>query len=53
MVPFAAAEKFHRLMETHGLSPEWRVYSIGHTVAPDEIRDISRWLGDVLIKVVR
>lgn len=51
MVPFAAAEKVHRLMASHGLPPEWRVYSIGHTVGPDEIRDISRWLGRALLNV--
>ena len=52
MVPFAIAEKIPRLMEAHGLSPEWRVYAIGHSVAPDEIRDIARWLGRVLMNAV-
>jgi phospholipase/carboxylesterase len=51
MVPFAAAEMVHRLMVSRGLSPEWRDYSIGHTVGPDEIRDISRWLGRALMNV--
>ena len=50
MVPFAAAAKTHRLMEAHGLSPEWRVYATGHSVVPDEIRDMARWLGRVLMK---
>jgi phospholipase/carboxylesterase len=49
MVPFTAAEKIPRLMAAHGLSPEWRVYATGHSVAPDEIRDIARWLGRVLM----
>ena len=53
MVPFAAAEKAHRLMEAHGLSAEWRVYATGHSLAPDEIRDIARWLGRVLMKQAR
>jgi phospholipase/carboxylesterase len=53
MVPFAAAEKVHRLMEARGLSPEWRVYATGHSVAADEIRDIARWLGQVLVKEAR
>ncbi|WP_372523238.1 alpha/beta hydrolase [Sulfuricaulis sp.] len=53
MVPFAAAEKVHRLMEVHGLAPEWRVYATGHSVAPDEIRDIARWLGRVLMNETR
>jgi phospholipase/carboxylesterase len=54
MVPFAAAEKVHRLMEAHGLAPEWRVYATGHSVAPDEIRDIARWLaGRLLMKQAR
>ena len=53
MVPFATAEKTHRLMEAHGLSPEWHVYATGHSVTPDEIRDIARWLGRVLMKDAR
>jgi phospholipase/carboxylesterase len=51
MVPFTAAEMTPRLMEAHGLSPEWRVYAVGHSVAPDEIRDIARWLERVLMSV--
>ena len=49
MVPFASAEKTERLMGARGLVPEWRVYAMGHSVIPDEIRDISRWLGRVLV----
>ncbi len=48
MVPFVSAEKTERLMTARGLAPEWRVYAMGHSVVPDEIRDISRWLGRVL-----
>lgn len=51
VVPFTAAEMAPRLMEAHGLSPEWRVYAVGHSVAPDEIRDIARWLERVLMSV--
>ncbi len=50
MVPFALAEKTERLMTARGLAPEWRVYVMGHSLVPDEIRDISRWLGRVLGK---
>ena len=53
MVPFASAEKTERLMEARGLSPEWRVYAMGHTLVPDEIRDMARWLRRVLMKEAR
>jgi phospholipase/carboxylesterase len=48
MVPFALGEQTRRLLEARGLSLEWHAYRMGHTVTPDEIRDIARWLGGVL-----
>lgn len=44
MIPFNLAQHAHNLMESRGLRLEWRTYAMGHTVAPDEIRDIARWL---------
>jgi phospholipase/carboxylesterase len=35
------------LMDT-GYSVEWRQYPMQHSVCPDEIRDIGRWLRKVL-----
>ena len=48
MVPFAMAQAFCQLMQSRGLSLEWHAYVTGHTVVPDEIRDITLWLGRVL-----
>jgi len=48
MIPFTLAEQARRLMEGRGLSLEWHAYGMGHTVVPDEIRDIARWFGRVL-----
>ena len=53
MVPFAAAEKLRGLMEEQGLVPEWHSYAAGHTVVPEEIRDISRWLKGILTAVTK
>jgi phospholipase/carboxylesterase len=48
MVPFALAQTSRQLMQARGLSLEWHAYATGHSVAPDEIRDVARWLGRVL-----
>lgn len=48
MIPFASAQTSQQTMLARGLSLEWHTYAMGHTVAPDEIRDISRWLVRVL-----
>jgi len=48
MVPFTLGEQVRRLMEARGLSLDWHAYGMGHTVVPDEIRDIARWLERVL-----
>ncbi len=48
MIPFATAQMSRLAMQARGLSLEWKTYVMGHSVVPDEIRDISRWLGRVL-----
>lgn len=48
MIPFAMAEESRQLMKARGLSLEWHTYVTGHSVVPDEIRDIARWLENVL-----
>lgn len=47
MIAFDLAQHAHNLMESRGLCLEWHTYAMGHTVAPDEIRDIARWLAGV------
>ena len=48
MVPFAIAQTSHQIMKARGLSLEWHAYVTGHSVVPDEVRDIASWLGRVL-----
>ena len=47
MIPFDSARRAHELMQARGLHPEWHAYDMGHTLVPEEIRDIARWLGHV------
>lgn len=48
MVPYALGrESRDRLMEA-GFAVDWREYPMGHTVCPEEIRDIGRWIATVL-----
>jgi phospholipase/carboxylesterase len=48
VVPHELVQPAHRQMESRGLKLERRVYVMGHTLVPDEIRDIAAWLGRVL-----
>ena len=48
MIPFAMAQEARRVMEARGLSLEWHTYATGHSVVPDEMEDIVRWLDRVL-----
>ena len=44
MIPFELAQQAIRRMQSHGLNLEWHTYAMGHSVAPEEIRAIARWL---------
>lgn len=48
LIPFDLAQQALRLMQECGLPVEWHAYAMGHSVVPDEIQDIARWLGNVL-----
>ncbi len=48
VVPYGYAEAGCRILETHGVSVEWRSYPMGHQVIPAEIEDIGAWLRRVL-----
>lgn len=47
MIPFAMAQQARTLMEARRLSLEWHAYVTGHSVVPDELRDIARWLSHI------
>jgi len=48
MVPFTAAQSAYQRMAHRGRKIDWHTYPMGHTVIPDEIIDIGRWLTDIL-----
>ncbi len=48
MISYAKAEQAAQKMLVRGLPVEWHTYVMGHTLVPEEIRDISRWLQRVL-----
>ena len=48
IIPFDQAQHARSRMEARGLQLEWHAYAMGHSVAPEEIRDIARWLTRIL-----
>jgi phospholipase/carboxylesterase len=48
VVPHDLVQPAHRRMEARGLRLEQHTYKMGHTLVPDEIRDITAWLVRVL-----
>jgi phospholipase/carboxylesterase len=48
MIPLAMAELGHRQVAGLGYPIEWHQYAIPHSVSPEEIADVARWLGRVL-----
>lgn len=48
VVPFDRAQQAQQRLEERGLRLERHTYAMGHTVTPDEIRDMARWLTRVL-----
>jgi phospholipase/carboxylesterase len=48
VVPYDLVQQAHKRMEARGLKLERHAYAMGHTLVPDEIRDITAWLVRVL-----
>ena len=48
MIPLAMAELGRRHVAGLGYPIEWHQYAIPHSVSPEEIADVARWLGRVL-----
>jgi phospholipase/carboxylesterase len=48
MIPMARALRAREVMTGLGYRIEWHEYPMPHSVCPEEIRDISAWLGTVL-----
>jgi phospholipase/carboxylesterase len=50
MIPYDLVQQAHQRMEARGLKLERHTYKMGHTLVPDEIRDIAAWLVRVLVR---
>ena len=48
VVPFAVGEAAHALLKKIGVPVEWHSYPMEHTLALEEVADISAWLAKVL-----
>ena len=48
VIPLARAEQSRGLLQSLGYNVEWREYPMPHSVCPEEVGDISAWLGRVL-----
>jgi phospholipase/carboxylesterase len=48
LIPIARAQLSRLALEQLGYPVEWRDYPMPHTVCPEEIADIARWLESVL-----
>lgn len=48
VVPFAVGQSTYHLLTSGGANIEWHTYNMEHAVAPAEIKDISKWLCEVL-----
>lgn len=49
VLPMSMGETAHKQLQQAGYEIEWREYPMAHEVCLDEIREISRWLQQVLI----
>jgi phospholipase/carboxylesterase len=48
MIPIARAATSREALRQLGYQVEWREYSMGHQVCPEEIHHIADWLNCVL-----
>lgn len=48
IVPLDLAQRTVAALGERGLSPEWHTYPMTHSVSPEEVRDIARWLSETL-----
>lgn len=48
VVPFTLAQDSKEQLLSHGYNIDWHTYQMDHSVVPQEIDDISRWLDKVL-----
>lgn len=44
VVPFAAGQRSAQALQSLGLEVDWHAYPMPHSVCPEEIADLARWL---------
>lgn len=50
VVPLSSGKMANELMVNNGYTTEWKTYSMGHSVLPEQLNDIGRWIAKHLIK---
>jgi phospholipase/carboxylesterase len=45
LIPIKFAEASRDLLTTNGYKVEWHTYPIQHSICPEEIQDIGKWIG--------
>src|SRR5712692_4580499 len=48
VIPLPLGQVSYQLMKTLGLPITWHTYPMGHSVSPQEIMDIGKWLREIL-----
>lgn len=48
VIPVAWARNSRQILKQHGYTTEWHEYAMGHSVCPEEVRDIALFLERVL-----
>ena len=49
VVPIHLAEAMIEKLRANGYEPEWHSYTMPHSVAPEEVQDIAKWLRPLVI----
>jgi len=50
VVPVTSGEMAHKLLSESGYNTHWQVYRMAHSVLPQQLKDIGKWLMDCLEK---
>jgi len=50
VVPISAGKMAYQLLTDNNYCTQWQSYNMPHSVLPEQLADISKWLQDILIK---
>jgi phospholipase/carboxylesterase len=48
VVPLSAGKMANELMKSNGYQTQWETYSMGHSVLPQQLNDIGKWIANCL-----